>query len=295
MKTQPVWMIGALCWFFVLFNVERIVPDINLASFVYVLSTIAGLLMLGSRRIRSLPFGITAGGFVVTWIVGKSMLGYSVDIFYLPLAMTEVFSVLVSQYVCLKIAQNSDEFAMTSRQLLEVLRGCSVPDFRDAESQLLEEIRRARRHERPLTFVALTPTKTPPPEAIKSLLREMESSLSQEFMWGCISKKLANNTKSHDIAVRVGDQFLMLLPETSTEQAASLSQRILRDIDQSYGVSVQAQSFAFGVDELTLSGVLDRLGVNSIEARPPQVPEVYQLQSSSGNETAEPLLAESAS
>lgn len=288
-------MISALCWFFVLFNVERIVPEINLASFVYVLSTVAGLLMLGSRRLRGLPFGITAAGFVVTWIVGKSMLGYSVDIYYLPLAMTEVFSVLVSQYVCLRVAQNFDEFAVTSRQLLEVLRGYSVPEIHDAEPQLLEEIRRARRHERPLTFVALTPTKTPPPDAIKSLLREMEALLSQEFLWGCISRKLASSTKSHDIAVRVGEQFLMLLPETTTDQAASLSERILADIDRSYGVSVQAQSFAFGVDELTLSGVLDRLGMDTLDARPPQVPQVYQLQSKSVDESADPLLADSAS
>lgn len=294
MKTHPVWTIATLCWFFVLFNIERLIPAINLASFVYVLSTIAGLVMLGSRRIRKLPFGVTAAGFVIFWVVGKAILGYSLDIYSLPLSMTEVFSLVISQYLCLQVAQNTDTFAITSRQLLEVLQACSVPDVRDAESLILEEIRRARRHERPLTFVALNPGSATP-ESIRDLLRQMEASLSREYMTGCISEILERHTKSHDIAVRVDNQFLMLLPETNADQAAAMSIRLQKHVSQELGLNVTTEAFAFGLDELTLTGVLDRIGAAPLDATAPQSPEVYELKHSRPEQLDDQQLVGSAS
>jgi GGDEF domain-containing protein len=293
-NTFPNWTIATLCWLFVLFNIERVIPAVNIASFVYVLSTVAGLLMLGSKRWRRQPFGLTATMCVITWIVGKSLLGYTVDLYSLPLSMTEVFAVVFSSWLCLRVARTSDDFAMSTRQLLEALRACAVPELREAEPQLLEEIRRARRHERPLTFVAIKPPQVTP-ESIQELLRQMEHSLGREYLVGSISEILAKDTKSHDIAARVGDQILMLLPETDGEQAVAMSRRLQDTIHDNLGVAVDVQSFVFGQDELTLTGVLDRMGVNSLEATPQPPVEVYQLERSRPSLRTEPQRANSAS
>jgi hypothetical protein len=233
--------------------------------------------MLAMPQLRRRPFAFTSSGFVVLWIVGKCLLGYSVDLNELPVSLTEVFALVISQFLCLKVAQNTDEFDMTSAQLLDVLRAASVGGLHECEPRLLEEIRRARRHERPLTFVALNPGSITP-AALSELVRKMETSLSREYLIGCISRILRSTTKSHDIAVRVGDQFLMMLPETSETQARHMAHRVQCDIENQLGICIETKSYAFGVDELTLSGILERMNMNSPENEHLRMSEVFDIQ-----------------
>ena len=235
MKTHRIWTTASLCWFFALFNVERMFPAVNLASFVYALATLAGASMLALPSVRRQPFGLTVAGFTTMCIVGKCLLGYSVDLDALPIVLTEVASIIISLYLCLKVAQNTDEFEIISAQLLDVLRAHGVADIRESESLFQEEIRRARRHERPLSFVWLKPGEIKS-DAISGLLRKLELSLSRDYVTGCISTILDLKTKSQDLAVRVGDQFLLLLPETSAEQAQVMGQRLQSEMESQLGI-----------------------------------------------------------
>lgn len=275
MKTHRIWTVVTLCWFFTLFNVERVFPQVDIASFVYGLSTLVGVSMLASPFLRRQKFGLVSACFGVVWIFAKCMLGYTVDLSALPIALTEAYSLVVSQYLCLKVAQNTDEFTQISAQMLQVLKATSVPVLRESEGVLLEEIRRARRHERPLTFVSLTPEEATP-EALSGLVQQLTESLSKEYIVGSISRILKNETKSHDLAVRIGDRLLMLLPETDVDQARAMSQRLTKGISEKLGISVNSEAFAFGTDELTLSGVLERMALPDLEHRAPTA-EVFEL------------------
>ncbi len=278
MESHRIWTATTVCWFFAVFNVERIFPQVNIASFVYFMATVAGVSMLAIPALRRQRFAVTAVGFGLVWITGRCMLGYNVDLATLPLVLTEAFVVAVSQFLCLRIAQNADEFEMKSTQMLEVLTASSAPDLREFEAALLEEIRRARRHERPLTFVSITPG-TLSSDALTELVQQLTKSLTAEYMAGCLSRLLSTKAKSHDLTVRVGDQFLMLLPETNAEQAQAMSRRIQFDMLQQLGVSVRTDTYAFGIDEVTLSGVLDRLGIQPLTDAAAKF-EVFDLRSS---------------
>ncbi len=277
MKSHRIWTLGALCWFFLLFNIERLVDAVNLASFVYVMAFLAGSTMLWSRKARELPFGVTSATFVLAMLVGKAWLGYSIHLETLPITILEVSSVVLSQILCLKVAQNTDEFAMTSRQLLDVLRAKSVIDIRDAEPLLQEEIRRARRHERPLAMVGLCPQEVTP-HALRELVQMMEHSMGKEYVIGCISEILDRTTKSHDLAVRAGNHLLLLLPETNAEQAEVAVQRLKSAIQSKLGIDVATEVLEFGVDELTLTGILDRLQEDSLNGYLKQANDVFRLQ-----------------
>ena len=198
------------------------------------------------------------------WILGRCWLGYPVTLESLPIALVEAYSLIVSQYLCLKVALNTEEFEVASSQMLAVLQATSIPEFKRSEGIMLEEIRRARRHERPLTFISLTPG-TVSQSALAALVRKLTDSLSKEYIVGGISRILKSETKTHDLAVRVGDQILMLLPETSDQQAQSMVTRIKTSIHERLGVPMSSEVYAFGVDEVTLSGVLDRMGMPAFD------------------------------
>lgn len=277
MKSHREWTLAALCWFFLLFNIERLVESINLASFVYFVAFLAAATMLWSRRARSLSFGLTSANFVVLTLVGKAALGYSVSWDSLPMTALEAASVVFSQWIALKVAQNTDEFLVTSRQLLDVLRARSVADIRDAEPILLDEIRRARRHERPLTLVGLCPQQATP-QALRELVEQLEVSLGKEYVIGCISEILDRTTKSHDLTVRVGDYLLMLLPETTAQQAEHAVNRLKVSISNAVGIDCTSQILEFGSDELTMTGILERMHESLIDGFNQHPNDVYHLQ-----------------
>lgn len=275
MKTHRIWTIATLIWFFALFNVERLLPQIDIASFVYGLAAVVGVSMLASPLLRRHNFGIVAAGFSAVWLIGKCILGYSLDLEALPIALLEVSSLIVSQYLCLEFARHTDEFELTSRQMLDVLKATSVPTVQECEPAFLEEIRRARRHERPLTFVALTPG-TVTSDVLAALAQTVTASLSKEYVLGGISRILQLETKSHDLAVRVGDQILMLLPETDVDQASAMCKRLQMSVAERLQIPVNTEAFAFGSDELTLTGVMDRLGRQNANVHAPK-PEIFEL------------------
>lgn len=232
--------------------------------------------MLAVPTLRRRPFGLTAACFGIMWIVGKCLLGYSVNLTVLPIALIEVVSVIVTQYLCLKVSQNTDEFEITSAQLLDVMRAHSVSGILESEPFLQEEIRRARRHERPLSFIWLKPGEITS-DALSELVRQLERSLSREYLTGCISRILEQQTKSQDLAVRVGDQFLILLPETGAEQARVTARRLKSAVESQLGIHTEVATCAFGVDVLTLSSVLERMENQTVESATPRNSEVFEI------------------
>lgn len=275
MKTHRIWTIATLFWFFALFNIERVFPEIDIASFVYGLCTLVGVCMLAFPALRRQNFGVVTAIFGMLWILGKCVLGYGVTLDSLPISLVEAYSLVISQFLCLKVAQNTEEFEIASGQMLEVLKATSVPDLKQSEGVMLEEIRRARRHERPLTFISLTPGIVRQ-EALAALIQKLTDSLSKEYVVGGISRVLRRDTKTHDLAVRVDDQILMLLPETNTHQAEQMVARIKTRVQEDIGVPMTSEVYAFGVDEVTLSGVLDRMGVPPLDSRRPSA-DIFEL------------------
>lgn len=249
-----------------------------MASFVYGLSTLTGVSMLASPFLRRQRFGLVAAGFGVIWIVGRCVLGYAVDLSALPIALTEASAMVTSQYLCLKVAQNTDEFVLTSTQMLQILKATSVPFLHVSEPALLDEIRRTRRHERPLTFACLTPG-AGTSDVLAGLVQQLTDSLSKEYIIGGISRILRNETKSHDLAVRVGDQILLLLPETDAGQGKAMCRRIQSTVTEKLQIPMTTEVFAFGTDELTLSRVLDRMGMQTRDNRAADA-EVFELRPS---------------
>lgn len=232
--------------------------------------------MLAIPAVRRQPFGLTAACFGILWIVGKCVLGYSVDLKVLPISLVEVVSIIFSQYLCKKIAKRTDEFEIISAQLLDVLRAHSVAGILEAEPLLQEEIRRARRHERPLSFVWLKPGEITS-NALSELVRQLERWLSREYLTGCISRVLEQQTKSQDLAVRVGDQFLILLPETSAGQAQATARRLQEEIESQLGIPTEFATCAFGLDVLTLSSVLERMENQAVESATHRNSEVFEI------------------
>ncbi len=90
------WVSISFLWLTLLFNVERLHEPFNIASFVYVLAAVLGVLTLAIPPIMRLhPLWTTLGATVVLVSV-KGLLGYSVAGQGLPLTVTEAVAVSIT-------------------------------------------------------------------------------------------------------------------------------------------------------------------------------------------------------
>ncbi|TWT61554.1 hypothetical protein [Rubinisphaera italica] len=282
MQAHRFWIISTICWLFILFNIERLFPTINIASFVYGLATLSGVCMLISKFARNSAFGLVSASFILALVIVKSILGYEIQLESLYLTLAEVAAVVLTMFLCRQIGQGIDEFALSTDQLLMTYSSNSVPGIKEAEPKLLEEIRRARRHERPLTFLALSAA-SPSQQPLEKMLRQLIQNIEEEYVTSCLSQFLSMETKSHDLIVRMDNKFLLLLPETNRSEAGQLSDRLKAASKSKLGIELTAQEYAFGVDELTLNGVLNRVSSFGVKGRKQSVNEKYNMETATDN------------
>lgn len=263
MEQYRIWTIGTFCWLFLLFNIERMFDVINLASFVYPLASLLGVVVLFSYTVRHWPFMRMVIICVFSLVIGKLSFGYALEIEALPITLLEAAALIITVLLCRQIGLSTDDFRSSANQILQVLKTCQVRDISDGQGDMLEEIRRARRHERPLSFVAFTPGRKRMPD-LEKLIERLETMLEREYVFGCVGDILTTKTKSHDQITQIQDKFLMLLPETDKAGANSMVDRLESMIAFELGIDIESEIYEFGKDELTLAGVLDRVkGTNS--------------------------------
>ncbi len=238
--------------------------------------------MLISRFARKAAFGLVSASFILALVFVKCVLGYEVQLESLYLTLVEVAAVVLTMFLCRQIGQGIDEFALSTDQLLMTYYSNTVPGIKEAEPKLLEEIRRARRHERPLTFLALSAA-SPSQQPLEKMLRQLIQNIEEEYVSACLSQFLSAETKSHDLIVRMDNKFLLLLPETNRSGAGQLSERLKAASISKLGIELTAQEYAFGVDELTLNGVLNRVSSFGVKGRKQSVEEQYTMETAANN------------
>lgn len=257
MSENRNWVAATVFWLFLLFNIERIYEPINLASFVYVLSTLVGVTLIVCRPLRRLRFATVAAAMLGIFITSKCLLGYPIVRQTLILTLLEAACTIQTAYLCFRIGISMDEFAQSSKQMILASRTADVPDMRQAEPEMQRELGRARRYERPLTFLTIKPVLQEQSVANSQLLEQLRAEFWQHYLSGCIADTLLTQTKSDDLVARTDDGFVMVLPETDRVQAQGLIDRLKKLIGNRYQLSLECGTAAFPEDEITLLGLIE--------------------------------------
>jgi hypothetical protein len=155
--TQLRYLFIVMCgWFFLLYNIEKLIAPINIAAFVYVFVLACTILLLGSVRLCRWPLQWLFGFIFPLYFLLKSVLGYEIGGASLSLTITEMSAITVTTVLARMIGLQFEEWRkiVTSLTLGE-LRDDLQP-FDTGQAQIYREIRRARRHQRTASLLAVT-------------------------------------------------------------------------------------------------------------------------------------------
>jgi GGDEF domain-containing protein len=259
MNRMRAWIILLIGWLFLFFNIERINEPIDISSFVYVLATLATAAMLLLWRISSkVHLAVFMSVVYAFYFTLKPLLGYEIGGKMLPLAITEVASLLVTVLIAKQISVGMLDFEQTIENL--TFRQIGLPpelyESVDAE-RLYRELKRSRRFQHPLSLIVMKPNVDAEKIEMTKALKELQNTMALRYLQARLAKILSEELRDCDVVAIERDQFVILLPETDASVAQQVMEKTVQyahdtlDVDVSFGVA------QFPENGITLSSLIE--------------------------------------
>jgi len=251
---------GALIAWLVLFlNVERLYPEANIASFVYVYAPFAAVLMLFAPRILAVlrPWHLTAA-VVTLFFPLKYALGYRILGEAWVITTAEVGILVLTVYLAKRIALLVHEFEKTVAKLTFQQIGLPPRFYETADNEeLYREVKRCRRFKHSLSLLVVRPEIDAESVRFSELLLEIQKSFAQRYAQARMAKLFSDHLRDSDLVVVQRDGLMVLLPETREEDAQRLVEKIRALAHKDTGIDLCAGIAEFPTRAVTLSGLID--------------------------------------
>jgi GGDEF domain-containing protein len=246
------------CWLFVLYNIERLHPPIDIASFVHVLVAVVAALAILVPAWSRLPNAWVTVLIVTMVLLLKFWLGYEIGGAALPFTVTEASVALVTANLAHRLGQSLEEHRQAVvRTLVGHLHDPSRP-FEDAFRDMYREVRRARSSRRPLTIVAISPTKDCLNATLDRVTKEAQQATVRRYLRTKLGELLSHGTKSTDLIFLGNEHFVMLLPETGRHTANRFIKKLRSRARTALGIDLAIGASVFPEDDVTFVKLIER-------------------------------------
>src|SRR5262245_43395353 len=133
----------------------------------------------------------------------------------------------------------------------------AVEPFSRTQGEMFREVRRARRHERPLSLLALSASGAQPPAALAQLLEQARRESAERYLAGKVAALLEDQTAGSSVIADRGDHFLLLLPEATRQEAEHVAKRLERTASERHGIALCFGIASFPHQEITFDKLLE--------------------------------------
>jgi hypothetical protein len=136
------------------------------------------------------------------------------------------------------------------------LRDVAEP-FSRSQGEMFREVRRARRHERPLSLLAVSASGPQPPPALAQLLDQARREGLERYLAAKVAALLDEETAGSTVIAERGDHFLLLLPETGPDEAEQVARRLERAALDRHRIALRVGIASFPHPEVTFDKLLE--------------------------------------
>jgi len=255
MNNLPLRCAATIGWVICLTEMDRRSDLINLnfAAYLLLLLSAAILVIPALRRVNTLwvlavafpaycALELLAGPLDLA-SAGRSMLAFTGGAVTIGLT-----SRLARQ---LALAEDAvDELALGAP-------GEPAAPFSRTQGDMFREIRRARRHERPLSLLAVSAHGSQPPSALARLLEEARRESMDRFVGLKLRSLLDEQTAGSAVIAEREGHFLVLLPEAERQEAERVVERIGKVAAERHGIGLHFGIASFPHQEITFDKLIE--------------------------------------
>lgn len=256
----------ALCgWFFVLYNIERLIAPINIDSFVYVLVGAITVLLLLSVQLCQLALPWLFVGILPFYLGLKWLFGLENGDDNLALIITELSALTLSTILARMVSLQIEEWR-------KVITSLTIGDLHDehqpfetGQAQIYREIRRARRHQRAAALLAVTAVETSGESTTKRLqetplyrfVEEVRRETLEKYVSARLAELLVAELGDLAIVTKRNNHFVTLLPETDRERLQEITRKLQLAAKEKLGLQLKIGMSTFPDEAVTFESMLE--------------------------------------
>jgi GGDEF domain-containing protein len=242
MKQMRWRTILLVLWLTFLFNIERLdfqkESPFNLASSVYVLAAITvGFFLLVPLRRRQMY--IATGVVMAAYAAFK---GLYLSTFFTGvhkyLTVTEIVALLVTIGLSWIVSQALHAFTQAVEAISMPEGRSQLLSYSKVQERIRAEMGRARRHQRPISVAMIELDPSTFEAALHQAVRDAQAAMIERYVQVRLGVFLTKHVRGTDVIAHQpeGGRFLLLAPETPSEQTTEMLRRLAREVEDQMGI-----------------------------------------------------------
>jgi lipopolysaccharide/colanic/teichoic acid biosynthesis glycosyltransferase len=252
-----VYILLLVLWVVALFNIERIDSlQLDIPSSLYVVTAIALLPTVLFSAAGQLRFEYVSIPIIVVYVALRYFGLISAQEFGVQPVVIESVVILFTLWLAHKISGNLESYESVVDEIVFEAKSNRILSMTEGEQAVNDELFRARKYERPVSFIYV---KLPSIERLRRIHPETlqyQLTLEHRYYQTRIARIIESIVYRVDIMVWYGDNLVICLPETSSEEAAKLAVQITEIIKSSIILEVPMGIASFPTDGLIYTNLL---------------------------------------
>lgn len=268
MRHFRVLLIAALLGLTLFFNIERLdfgeenIVDID--STVYVLGLLAIISVITFQVPRYLKMGWVLTMWAGIYLLVKVWLHYFGDGrpiiggFYTYLSITELAFLLIVLWLFYKLAAALRDFELAVENITLSDQNGRIHQFDKANQEIQVEMFRSRHNHHPLSVIIVQPEAGDVEMALHRAVQEVQQAMMRNYVLNNMAQLVSNYLRRTDLVMeqRGKGRFLVLCPETTTEDAQLLMEYVQTITSQRLGINVACGAATFPIEAFTFEELL---------------------------------------
>ncbi len=266
MRELGWFVFAALFWIFALWQPEVSLTPVGAAPALYSLAALSMLAIVSIPRARNIPLWWLAASAPPIVLGLKWQLGYPLFGTAAIVTVTEIGTLALTLGLARAVARVLRTSRDASRASALERSADSSAAVRAAQRETHQELRRARRYQRPAALVAFVPAD----EAAKA--GDQKNALR-------MARLMTRELRKCDVVVPRGEYIVGLLPETSRVGAGHVVSRLRASAAEQLDLPLRAGIASFPDEEVTFVGMMERAvaEIRSADSKPARRHRQHQL------------------
>jgi GGDEF domain-containing protein len=244
-----------IAWLFAFYNIERFSAPIDLTSIAYIMVPVMVVVTILASRLSRLQLGAVLAASIPLFVLLKALVGSRILGAALPVTVTEICALIITTALARRVSVAILEFEQAVARISfgHVVR--PVEATAAGESELYREVRRARKHNRPLALVAVSVDESSIEVALDRMVQQAQQAMMRQYVLSSVSRTLCDELDDYNTIAQSNGHFYVLLPETTGGTLPNVIERLRSSVRERVGVDLQIGVATLPDDAVTFEGL----------------------------------------
>jgi lipopolysaccharide/colanic/teichoic acid biosynthesis glycosyltransferase len=259
-------LIICLAWFAILFRIGSVAlwgnQTIELDMAVYAVMILVGFGMLLFPNLGKVNLLAVFTGMAVLYVASMGARGLTLSERSVASYAIDGSVMLIGLVLMRRLAQSLTEFEMAVEGFVMDVKNARLIPLNEGEEQVMQELHRARRFERPVAILYCTTdlkSVNDPDVNIKTdfIQWHITRTMRQRYSQVKIAQAASALTYKSDSIIEYGNDVVICLPETNCQEAEQFARRLSRFSSELYQIDFKIGVAAFPKDGLVFEDLVE--------------------------------------